>query len=382
AQPCLNGGLCLSTWDDFSCACPVHTAGRRCEEVRWCETSPCPAGSECRTLLRGYECYGNVSILNDSSVLRYQGNGHISRDITSLSLSLRTRTRHAVLLHAERGSAFITVSLQDGLLCVELQSHVGGEQEEQKEEEEEEEELSAVSLKSRRLVSDGEWHSVELFMTAPWTQRPRWSLVLDGDTDQASTSAASGAGGGSSLNFLRRDVDIFLGGLAPGTGWGLVGCLGPVELGGVTLPYFPVAPSPPAAQQQEEEEGFVRTSGAPPRAGCTGAAVCQPNPCLNGGLCRDLFNLHRCGCPRGWAGRYCGVSNTDACASGPCVHGNCSVGGLGYECACDFGYAGATCEAEADVCEGHLCAHGATCLQGPDRYACLCAENYTGPLCK
>ncbi|KAK0154760.1 Protein crumbs 1 [Merluccius polli] len=318
--------------------------------------------------------YSNVTLLNDSSVLSYRGNGRISRDITSLTLSLRTRRHHAALLHAERGSAFITLSLQDGLLCMELQSYVGGEEEEEEEEEKGKEELSTVSLRSRRVVSDGEWHSVQLFMTAPWSRRSSWSLVLDEDAEEASTSAAPGGG---SLNFLRRGVDIFLGGLGPGVGWGLVGCLGPVELGGVALPYFS---SSQVKQPRQQEEQFVRTSATPPRPGCAGGAVCEPNPCLNGGLCQDLFHLHRCVCPDGWAGRRCSLF-ADTCASGPCVHGNCSVSGAGYDCTCDFGYTGGDCEAEVDVCEGHLCAHGATCLQGPDRYACLCAENYTGPLC-
>lgn len=55
-NPCLYGGTCSSTWDDFACTCPPKTAGRRCEEVRWCELSPCPADSECRVLSQGYEC--------------------------------------------------------------------------------------------------------------------------------------------------------------------------------------------------------------------------------------------------------------------------------------------------------------------------------------
>ena len=109
--------------------------------------------------------------------------------------------------------------------------------------------------------------------------------------------------------------------------------------------------------------------------------MCEPDPCLNGGRCRDLFDLHRCECPEGWAGRRCGAL-VDTCASGPCLHGNCSVAGPGYACACHVGFAGPDCGEEADVCEGHLCGHGATCLHGPGRYACLCAENYTGPLCK
>ncbi|MED6240645.1 hypothetical protein ATANTOWER_024898, partial [Ataeniobius toweri] len=55
-NPCLNGGICFSEWDDFTCTCPSSTAGRRCEEVKWCELSPCPTAAECKMLQQGYEC--------------------------------------------------------------------------------------------------------------------------------------------------------------------------------------------------------------------------------------------------------------------------------------------------------------------------------------
>ncbi|XP_071763031.2 protein crumbs homolog 1 [Centroberyx gerrardi] len=371
SNPCLNGGMCYTMWDDFTCTCPPNTAGRRCEEVRWCELSPCPSDAECRMLNQGYECYSNATLLNDSSVLSYRGNDHISRNLTSLSLNLRTRKRHAAILHAEKGSAFVTLSIQDGLLVMEFQSTAGDEGEE--EEGEEEGGLSTVSLSSQRSVSDGEWHSVHLFMAAPWAQTSQWTLVLDEEAEEASTSRSPGG----NLDFLRQGVDIFLGSLGPDAGWTLAGCLGTVELGGIALPYFS---SSEVNLPRVQEEQFVRTSLVPPLGGCSGAPMCQPNPCLNWGECQDLFNLYNCSCAQGWAGRRCDFF-TDTCASGPCVHGNCSVSGLTYKCACEFGYAGADCEEEVDVCENHLCAHGGTCLHGPDRYACLCAENYTGPYC-
>ncbi|KAG7230611.1 hypothetical protein INR49_025328 [Caranx melampygus] len=363
-NPCLNGGMCYSKWDDFTCSCPPSTAGRHCEDVRWCELSPCPTDSECKMLIQGYECYSNATFLNDSTVLSYQGNGHISRNLTNLSLNLRTRRRNAAILHAERGSAFITLSVQDSFLFMELQSSVEGG----------EEAVSPVSLSSRRSVSDGEWHSVHVFMAAPWAQTSRWTLVVDEEIEEARTSRAHGG----NLDFLREDVDIFLGGLAPDAGWSLTGCLSTVELGGIALPYFS---SSDVNLPRLQEEQFVRTSLEPPLPGCSGAPVCEPNPCLNGGECQDHFNTYNCSCAEGWAGRRCDFF-INTCASSPCVHGNCSVNGMTYECTCDFGYAGVDCEEEVDMCENHLCAHGGTCLHGPDRYACLCAENYTGPRCK
>ncbi|XP_035863576.1 protein crumbs homolog 1 isoform X1 [Sander lucioperca] len=369
-NPCLNGGMCYSMWDDFTCTCPPKTAGRRCEEVRWCELSPCPTDSECKMLNQGYECYSNATFLNDSTVLSYRGNGHISRNLTNLSLNLRTRKRNTAILHAEKGSELVTLSVQGGFVFMELQSTTGDNREE---EEEGEQGVSTVSISSRTSVSDGEWHSIHLFMAVPWAQTSRWTLVLDEEIEEAITSRSQGG----NLNFLRQGVDIFVGGLAPDAGWSLTGCLGTVELGGIALPY---SSSSDVNLPRVQEEQFIQTSLQPPLLGCSGAPVCEPNPCLNGGECQDLFNNYNCSCAAGWAGRRCNFF-TDTCASSPCVHGNCSVNGLTYDCTCEFGYAGVDCDEEVDMCENHLCAHGGTCLHGPDRYACLCPENFTGPLC-
>ena len=300
-------------------------------------------------------------------MLSFRGNGQITRNLTNLSLNLRTRRRNTAVLHAEKGSAFITVSVQDGFLFMELQSAttVGAS---------EEEAVSTLSLSSQRSVSDGEWHSVQVFMATPWAHTSRWTLVLDEEIEAASTSR----GRGGNMDFLKQGVDIFLGGLSPDSGWSLAGCLGTVELGGIALSYFS---SSDVNFPRLQEEQFIGTSLHSPLLGCGGAPVCRPNPCLNGGECQDHFNTYNCSCAEGWAGRRCDFF-TDTCATGPCVHGNCSVHGQTYECTCEFGYAGVDCEEEVDMCEEHLCAHGGTCLHGPDRYACLCPENYTGPLCK
>ncbi|XP_072245298.1 protein crumbs homolog 1 isoform X2 [Leuresthes tenuis] len=372
SNPCLNGGMCFSKWDDFTCTCPTSSSGRRCEEVKWCELSPCPTDAECRMLNHGYECYSNATFLNDSTVLSYRGNGHIFRNLTDLSLNLRTRKRNAAILHAEKDSSFITVSIQDGVLFMELQSTPEGV-DVADDRLEQEEGVSTVSLSSRRSVSDGEWHAVHLFMTAPWDRSSRWTLVMDDEIEKASMSRSQGG----NLNFLRQEVDIFLGGLAPDAGWSLAGCLGTMELGGIALPYFS---SSEVNLPRLQEEQFIQTSQDSPLFGCSGASVCEPNPCLNNGECQDLFNTYNCSCPEGWAGRRCDIF-MDACVSNPCIHGNCSVNGLTYECTCEFGYVGVDCEEEVDMCENHLCAHGGICLHGPERYTCLCPENYTGPFC-
>lgn len=43
-------------WDDFVCNCPPNTAGQRCQEVKWCELSPCPDAATCQLRPQGFEC--------------------------------------------------------------------------------------------------------------------------------------------------------------------------------------------------------------------------------------------------------------------------------------------------------------------------------------
>ncbi|XP_052320244.1 protein crumbs homolog 1-like [Oncorhynchus keta] len=362
--PCLNGGVCYSMWDDFICNCPPNIAGRRCEVVKWCELSPCPSTAACQTLSQGFECVSNVTLRNDS-ILSYRGNGKIRHHLSSVLLSVRTRQTNATLLHTKKGSEFITISLQDSHLLLELQA--GGGKASPK-----------LTAQSRGLVSDGKWHMVELSMEAPDLQTSRWIMVLDGGRDGVEEEHVVSKVASGSLAFLREGVDILLGGLGPEAGGNLNGCLGPVQIGGLPLPYYEDTdlniPRP-------QEGQFVRTpSAVTPLYGCRGASVCTPNPCQNQGVCEELFDLSLCRCPPEWMGSQC-QNDVDTCAVKPCVHGNCSVLGEGYLCACEPGYGGTRCEKDVDTCENNKCGPEATCLRGLLNYACHCPRNMTGPFC-
>lgn len=354
-NPCLNGGMCYSMWDDFTCSCPPNTAGRRCEEVKWCDLSPCPSTAACQTHSHGFECVSNVTLSEGSTVITHRGNGKIRRFLSSVSLSFRTRKRDATLLHAEHESEFITVSLQHERLVLELQ--IGDI-------------APLLQVQSRMALSDGHWHSVVLSMDNPALQNSTWTMVVDQRQEEASVSSVVSG----DLDFLKENVDILLGGL--GLWANLEGCLGWVEIGGLSLPFYSQAelnlPRP-------QEEQFLRTTGSP-SFGCQGSRVCEPNPCQNEGECQDLFDLFRCHCPSAWSGRVC-ETNTDACFSNPCVHGSCHMVSKSYECLCETGYTGHHCEEEVDMCAGHKCSNGGTCLRGLKKYACLCPRNTTGPLC-
>lgn len=55
-QPCLNGGQCQVTWNDFQCNCSMRYDGRLCETRLWCMDNPCPDAVRCVDLQDGYEC--------------------------------------------------------------------------------------------------------------------------------------------------------------------------------------------------------------------------------------------------------------------------------------------------------------------------------------
>uniref|UniRef100_A0A3Q3KPZ2 Crumbs cell polarity complex component 1 n=1 Tax=Mastacembelus armatus TaxID=205130 RepID=A0A3Q3KPZ2_9TELE len=360
-NPCLNGGVCYSMWDDFICNCPPNTAGQRCEEVKWCELSPCPATAICQPHSQGFECLSNVTFRDESSVLHYRSNEKIKRSLTSVSLSFRTRQSTATLLHAQKDLDYLTVSLQDSHLVMELQA--GADKNSPK-----------VTVQSQSPVSNGEWHTVEIIMENQTFPKSRWIMTVDRSMNELSVSDTAAG----DLDFLRR-ADIFLGGMSLDAGVELSGCLGSMAIGGLLLPFLlDMELNLPRPQ----EEQFVRiNSNTTLQYGCWGASVCVPNPCLNKGVCEDLFDLHHCTCPSDWTGPQC-QDMTDTCVSSPCIYGNCISRPGGFKCLCEWGYSGEQCEVEVDMCENNNCSNGATCLKGFLSYSCLCPQNMTGHYCR
>ncbi|XP_040911601.1 protein crumbs homolog 1-like [Toxotes jaculatrix] len=360
-NPCLNGGVCYSMWDDFICNCPPNTAGQRCEEVKWCELSPCPASTICQPRFQGFDCLSNVTFRAESSILHYRSNGKIRRRLTSVSLSFRTRQSTTTLLHGQKDSDYLTVSLQDSHLVMEIQ--VGDDKD-----------FPKVTVQSQCPVSDGEWHTVELIMERKTLLTSRWIMAVDGSQKEISISKTAAG----DLDFLREGADIFLGGLSMVAGVKMSGCLGSVEIGGLLLPFHL---DTELNLPRPQEEQFMRTNGNDAlQYGCWGSSVCEPNPCQNQGVCQDLFDLHHCTCLSGWTGPLC-QDPTDACVSSPCIYGNCINLLWGFKCECELGYSGEQCEVEIDMCENSNCSNGATCLKGFQSYSCLCPQNLTGQYC-
>ncbi|XP_045392469.1 protein crumbs homolog 1 [Lemur catta] len=358
ATPCLNGGVCHTLWDDFSCSCPAHAAGRACEEARWCGLSPCPPAAQCQPVPQGFECIANAVFDGQSSEVLFRSNGKITRELTNITFGFRTRDANVMLLRAEKEPEFLNISIRDSRLFFQLRSGNS---------------FYVLRLTSVQSVNDGTWHEVTFSMTDPLAQASRWQMEVDDQTPPVTSATATG-----SLGFLKDDTDIHVGGQATASTRGLEGCLSTIAIGGIFLPYFG---NVRGFADKPQEEQFLQISAHSVATGCLQRDGCASGPCLQGGSCEDTYSSYRCSCPRGRSGTHCEL-HADDCSSDPCIHGNCSAGAAGSRCRCEPGYTGVNCEVQVDHCQGHQCANGATCVGGVNGYSCLCLGNFTGKFCR
>uniref|UniRef100_A0A8C7ZLS3 Jagged canonical Notch ligand 1 n=1 Tax=Oryzias sinensis TaxID=183150 RepID=A0A8C7ZLS3_9TELE len=109
---------------------------------------------------------------------------------------------------------------------------------------------------------------------------------------------------------------------------------------------------------------------------------CLPNPCENGGTCVVDGDSFRCICREGLEGPTC-TQNANDCQPHPCYNsGTCVDGDNWYRCECAPGFAGPDCRININECQSSPCAFGWTCEDEIDGYRCVCPPGRTGPLCQ
>ncbi|WP_437901491.1 calcium-binding EGF-like domain-containing protein [Sorangium sp. So ce124] len=106
---------------------------------------------------------------------------------------------------------------------------------------------------------------------------------------------------------------------------------------------------------------------------------CASAPCQNGGACAASESGYTCTCAPGFSGTNC-ETNSDECASAPCVHGTCNDQVNGYTCDCEPGWTAPDCNTEIDECASDPCVHG-TCNDQVNGYTCDCEPGWVGRLC-
>lgn len=106
-------------------------------------------------------------------------------------------------------------------------------------------------------------------------------------------------------------------------------------------------------------------------------------PCLNRGTCVNTEpNEYQCICEEGFRGRTCEIVE-HACLSSPCANGStCVEDSSGFQCLCPAGWSGPTCTEDTDECVPSPCAHGGTCQDLHNGFQCSCPPQWTGKTCQ
>jgi len=92
-------------------------------------------------------------------------------------------------------------------------------------------------------------------------------------------------------------------------------------------------------------------SGYTKNTTCVDINECAPQPCKNGGACRNDVNDYTCTCAAGYDGKNC-TNDIDDCLSDPCQNGGECVDQVNsYVCTCVAGYDGVHCTNNIDDCK-------------------------------
>ncbi|CAF3399711.1 unnamed protein product [Rotaria socialis] len=105
---------------------------------------------------------------------------------------------------------------------------------------------------------------------------------------------------------------------------------------------------------------------------CQGNAICVVNPNSGEEVCL---------CPSGRYGINCEL--IAACELNPCVHGTCHNNDENtFQCICQPGFTGTTCDMPSDFCNTNPCTNGGTCSNlGNGSFICACLQDFTGSDC-
>jgi probable HAF family extracellular repeat protein len=76
------------------------------------------------------------------------------------------------------------------------------------------------------------------------------------------------------------------------------------------------------------------------------------------------------------------IDPQDPCSAEPCENGTCTAVGDTYDCSCDDGYTGETCETNIDDCAPNPCENGGRCDDLVAGYECVCGKTFTGVNCE
>ncbi|XP_023557423.1 protein crumbs homolog 2 [Octodon degus] len=334
-NPCLNGGTCLVTWNDFHCTCPGNFTGAICAQQLWCPSQPCLPPATCEEVPDGFVCVAEATFREGPPAAFIGHNVSSGRALSGLSLAFRTRDPEGGLLRAAAGAhAELWLAVRNGSLAASVSS--GGD--------------AARVLLAENFT--GCLGRVALGGLPLPLARPR-----------------PGASPGTQEHFVAW----------PGAPAPSLGCRGapvcepsPCLHGGACRDLFDAV----ACACGSGWEGPRCEARADP---------CRSAPCARGRCHARRDGRFECRCPPGFVGARCRLSilpegcglNSTCLSGGPCEAGPSSA-----NCSCQEGSTGQRCRNPTLPCEANPCLNGGTCQVLGGAYECTCSSGFSGPICE
>ena len=341
ADPCENGGTCSITWNDYECSCSEGWKGRDCLEKEFCHWHTCPEQSICQSLADGHECVSNATFNGVDSTLLAKPilTGNVE-NATDIQVKFRSRSSGGTLLQVvgSGNDQFIRLMLEENQIRIDLPETDGTMHE------------YFVDVNN----TDGSWHTIRVRFESNGkvysfvdNNSKGKSLTFDSVVINLSefvekssqvivgSSLASSASQSANQNFYSVDspaeqttfatsdvIDVY----PANYDSQYRGCMQELRIAGVLVPFFTPAQlvSNTASDRFDVETGsdLVETS-------VSGCVLCYEHECQNGAKCAEPQEKYECACQPGYEGETCDI-NIDECLDNKCSNGLCQDGIANY----------------------------------------------------
>ncbi|XP_072037764.1 uncharacterized protein [Amphiura filiformis] len=415
STPCLNNGQCSYDTNGYTCACPQYFQGSRCEQQSTCSSAPCRNGGICEGDVNGYTCqctglYTGVNCetldFNPCNLTPCGQNGACSASGTTFTCTCNlgwTGTRCSEPVCAtgtcQNGGTCTPIDTVLGYVCMCPNGYAGFNCE------------TIAPCDSNPCLNDGEC----ILTSDSYTCNCLSSYTGNNCETEVNPCLSSPCGNGgtcrttiSSGSYVYAcecpasftgvrcqtyedpclSVTCQNGGTCQGTADGYT-CLCHDAFSGThceTIDPCSFTPCHNGGQCANSPDRRTFTCTCPPMYTGTNCAipvnVCEPSPCVNGGICQVAGGSAVCFCITPFAGPTCS-DFLSPCASGPCQNGGeCTVNSNGYTCSCPDTHTGFNCETElVNVCDPSPCQNSGQCLSSGSTFTCACIPPYIGAIC-